>query len=316
MPDCEYIFSALSTIESVAPTITVASIFTGDGDDWYHCTPREAAGFDQWLPAEFSDSDVHQNGCVYTAEEYERRGENAFKLGHYRILESLFSEIYQEAMTQDFQPEVDAFSSGAHRRLEMYWSAHRDAYKRHWGGTIMWLNPPISHLFRVVQKILDDEARGIIIIPFLPTTPWFHSLSQVAFYWWDLPTTVPLFEEVTGVPLPPSRTVTFRVVFFDALETRKNETSQDPEVSPQPGFSQEDERWMDPVEVAGVIESSSTPPEAERFIAVLRQQFRDVTDNPVYARDIDPALRGPFGVCRIELKEGAKPMQFFFQVQW
>ena len=51
-----------------------------------------------------------------------------------------------------------------------------------------------------------------------------------------------------------------------------------------------------------------TPPDAEKFFASLRESLRDVTDHPVYARDIDPALRGPFGVCTIELKEGAKPM--------
>ena len=30
-------------------------------------------------------------------------------------------------------------------------------------------------------------------------------------------------------------------------------------------------------------------------------------DNPIYARDLDPEIRGPFGVCKIELTEGAKP---------
>ena len=29
--------------------------------------------------------------------------------------------------------------------------------------------------------------------------------------------------------------------------------------------------------------------------------------NPIYARYIDPEIRGPFGVCKIALKEGAKP---------
>jgi transposase InsO family protein len=38
------------------------------------------------------------------------------------------------------------------------------------------------------------------------------------------------------------------------------------------------------------------------------REFSGVLENPVYACDIDPAIRGPFGVCKIELKEGAKPM--------
>ena len=40
----------------------------------------------------------------------------------------------------------------------------------------------------------------------------------------------------------------------------------------------------------------------------LRTEFPDVLEKPVYAKDIDPAIRGPFGVARIELKDGAKPM--------
>ena len=87
--------------------------------------------------------------------------------------------------------------------------------------------------------------------------------------------------------------------------TDPSEVSEAPS---QAGFTQQEEGHTKPTEVAGVIESSSTPPEAERLIAALRQQYRDVTDNPVYARDIDPAIRGPFGVCHIELKDGAKPM--------
>jgi hypothetical protein len=47
----------------------------------------------------------------------------------------------------------------------------------------------------------------------------------------------------------------------------------------------------------------------------LRQLEQHLRENstmswniPIYAKDIDPRIRGPFGVCKIELKEGAKPM--------
>ena len=61
--------------------------------------------------------------------------------------------------------------------------------------------------------------------------------------------------------------------------------------------------------IASVIESASTIPEAQKYIEQLRILYADVTEKPLYARDIDPESRGPFGMAKIDLKEGAKPMK-------
>ena len=45
------------------------------------------------------------------------------------------------------------------------------------------------------------------------------------------------------------------------------------------------------------------------WAARLKEIFEDFLEKPVYARDIDPETRGPFGVARIELKDGAVPMK-------
>ena len=60
--------------------------------------------------------------------------------------------------------------------------------------------------------------------------------------------------------------------------------------------------------VSGVIESAQPHPKASELEMSLRKKFDSVLEHPVYAKDIDPLIRGPFGVARIELKEGAKPM--------
>ena len=60
--------------------------------------------------------------------------------------------------------------------------------------------------------------------------------------------------------------------------------------------------------IQSVIESGSQNDAAKDYISLIKAEFRDVLEEPIYAKDIDPKIRGPFGVCRIELKEGAKPM--------
>jgi hypothetical protein len=61
--------------------------------------------------------------------------------------------------------------------------------------------------------------------------------------------------------------------------------------------------------VRSAIESAQPHPKATAFEQSLRKQFDDVLNHPVYAKDItDASIRGPFGVAKIELKDGAKPM--------
>ena len=56
-----------------------------------------------------------------------------------------------------------------------------------------------------------------------------------------------------------------------------------------------------------VIQASQKPSEASAFIAKINAEYHDVLFNQFLAKDVDPALRGPYGVATIELSEGAAP---------
>ncbi|WP_216634147.1 hypothetical protein, partial [Klebsiella pneumoniae] len=60
--------------------------------------------------------------------------------------------------------------------------------------------------------------------------------------------------------------------------------------------------------MSSAIEGAGQHPKAAVLCSRLQDTFRDVMENPIYACDINPALRGPFGVCKIELKESARPL--------
>ena len=115
----------------------------------------------------------------------------------------------------DLQPEVDAFASSRNKKLPSFWTAGSSAFLKYWKHNVLWLNPPFSKLNSVVEKILQDEAQGILLVPVWPSRLWFHALSRIAVKWWDLPKEA-IFQTEDGKLLPP-KPWTVRAVVFNAI---------------------------------------------------------------------------------------------------
>ena len=246
-----------------------------------------------------------------------KRVRNAFQSGNYRIGEPLFQKILNEAAQQDIYPAVDAFSSKAHCRLPLYWSSHSDAFNKSWSTMVLWINPPLHHLSRIVEKVFNDEARGVIIVPIRPRADWFVALLYISVHWFDLSPMEEIFEDPSGRTLPLPSGFRFRVIIFDAYHInsavppkphggfgREPRTCSYREYVAQEAFDNSTYQYV----VRSAIESASPHPRAKALEAELRRKFDDVMEHPVYARDINPAIRGPFGIAKIDLKEGAKPL--------
>ena len=62
-------------------------------------------------------------------------------------------------------------------------------------------------------------------------------------------------------------------------------------------------------ELRSVIESTEEHSEAKLYIQKINKEYPDVLHQITLAKDVDPAIRGPFGVARIELQEGAVPQK-------
>ena len=295
-----------------APGIQVNSVAT-DTDDWMLC---DVSKFLEEFSEFCTSANVVRVSQIVDKILDKSQTRNAFKSGNYRILQSLFNRICRIADRDFFLPEVDAFSSSPHRRLPKYWSAHTDAFQKCWSDKILWIHPPAHLLPRIVDKIYRDKALGIILIPVRPNCAWFRLLSYISIFWWDLPTDRILFENPRGIPLLPWKNQVFRVAFFNAcngsevlpdfgMSHRKHECKNNLSImaishslTPDPEFRA----------VSGVIESAQPHPKAKSLEEALRKKYDHVMEHPVYAKDIDPKIRGPFGTAKIELKEGAKPM--------
>ena len=68
----------------------------------------------------------------------------------------------------------------------------------------------------MVNKVVKDRARGIMIVPTWIEKAWFDALGAVAVDWVDIPQDTPLYQNNKGGVFPNQRGWTTRAVLFDA----------------------------------------------------------------------------------------------------
>lgn len=83
-------------------------------------------------------------------------------------------------------PEIDLFASCINAKCKKYFSWHRDpgslavdAFNVNWSRFFFYAFPPFSLILRTIQKIIQDKAEGIIVVPFWPAQPWFPLFRQL-----------------------------------------------------------------------------------------------------------------------------------------
>ena len=86
------------------------------------------------------------------------------------------------------QPEVDLFASRLNKKLQNYVSWQPDpkavavdAFTLNWAIQRFYAFPPFSLLTKIVQKVQEEAAEGILIVPWWPTQPWYPVVCRC---WW------------------------------------------------------------------------------------------------------------------------------------
>ena len=84
------------------------------------------------------------------------------------------------------KPDIDLFASRLNNQTQKYCSwkpdpgaAAVDALSIDWGSLSFYAFPPFNMVGRVLRKIEEDEAEGIIVVPHWPTQPWFPKLLKL-----------------------------------------------------------------------------------------------------------------------------------------
>ena len=99
---------------------------------------------------------------------------------------ALNDEVFNRICTQLFRPQVDMFASRLNKKLPQYVSWQPDpqafavdAFSQNWATQSFYAFPPFRLLTKVLQKIQEDMAEGIVVVPFWPTQPWYPVAMQM-----------------------------------------------------------------------------------------------------------------------------------------
>lgn len=86
-----------------------------------------------------------------------------------------------DTLTSTFgRPKIDLFASRINNKCATYVSWHRDpdafaidSFTISWSDYDFYAFPPFSVILKTLRKIITDKARGIMVVPFWPTQPWY-----------------------------------------------------------------------------------------------------------------------------------------------
>lgn len=92
-------------------------------------------------------------------------------------------------------PQIDLFATRLNAKCKTYISWKRDpnafdidAFTINWQPFFFYAFPPFSLILKCLRKIINDEATGIMVVPYWPSQPWyplFLSLSQSQLIYFD-----------------------------------------------------------------------------------------------------------------------------------
>ena len=101
----------------------------------------------------------------------------------WKLRESIFGYIQKYL---DFYPSADLFTSRINAQLPRFFAYRSDpkaevinAFCVSWHNLSFYCFPPFSCIGKVLQKIISDNAAGILIVPNWPSQFWFTVLQDL-----------------------------------------------------------------------------------------------------------------------------------------
>lgn len=92
----------------------------------------------------------------------------------------LRNDSFLEISSRLGQPEIDLFATHINKKCNIYvsWrpdpgSLCVDAFTLHWGHYFSYIFAPFALIPRVLDKIIEDRATAIVVVPNWPSQPWF-----------------------------------------------------------------------------------------------------------------------------------------------
>lgn len=98
----------------------------------------------------------------------------------------LMDEAFRDIVEGFGMPDIDLFATSFNTKCKKFVSwlgdpqcVAVDAFTCDWSKFFFYAFPPFSVILRVLRKITEDQARGVVVVPFWPSQPWYPLFSSL-----------------------------------------------------------------------------------------------------------------------------------------
>ena len=141
------------------------------------------------IPRNIHISATHIPGILNVQADSESRDQAIHT--EWKLNENIFNFICTKL---NFSPKIDLFASRRNTQLPTFVSYRPDpkcigvnAFLMNWEHLHLYAFPPFICMTRVLQKMVQDKARGIVIGPNWPTQAYFTRLKEISMSYIILP---------------------------------------------------------------------------------------------------------------------------------
>ena len=154
---------------------------------WNYCISRKI-----WITAR------HVPGVTNIEADFASRNFND------RTEWALNKMVFQRITKRFYTPEVNLFAPRLNNQLPRYVARYpnpgsiaTDAFLQHWRQWKVFIHGSIVLLPRILQKLQQDQATGLVIAPTWPGQPWFPALRELLV---DFPAQLPIAQGTIFLP--------------------------------------------------------------------------------------------------------------------
>ena len=116
----------------------------------------------------------------YISSKENKEADTLSRIQNTDIEWELADYAFQEIQKRFGNPEIDLFASKSNKKCQVYCSWERDsdafiinAFTFSWSSLNFYAFPPFSIIAKVLQKIKNDNASGIVVVPLWSNQIWF-----------------------------------------------------------------------------------------------------------------------------------------------
>ena len=145
------------------------------------------------------------------------------------------------------QPSIDAFADSKNNQFPRFWTRRDSAWDKDCNlERLLWINAPFDQLGKVAQKIVEDQAKAVVIAPKWTHKSWWNRLDRMSKTRYEVPEGTAVFQDAVGRVQPVKKWQTVAFLVDGALE-RDDESEEDVgENDCVPYVDQRDEVHRDP----------------------------------------------------------------------